>query len=157
MVTSFDGLKNFKFCVKPHESTFSDIQRLEDTTIKAQNTKHGRDKKIRYDPAKADNFSHTGEMDHNQRNKKSKNILRRLAKREPENTSLLKPPTAKYGNKQRDSMKSTEPSDASNLTALSMDTVEIIETEYPIYTELPDSSNDGEVRENLVLILFNVS
>ena len=131
--------------------------RLQNFFEKAQNKKHGRDKKIRYDPEKVDNFSHTEETDPNQRNKKSKNILRRLAKREPENTSLLKPPKAKYGNKQRDSMKSTEPSDASNLTALSMDTVEIIETEYPIYTELPDSSNDGEVRENLVLITFNVS
>ena len=121
---------------------------------KAQNKKHGRDKKINSDTSKADEFRNMKDGDNNQRNKKSKNILRRLAKREPENTSLLKPPTAKYGNKQH---LVPEPSDVSNLTALSMDNVEIIETEYPIYTEFPDSSNDGEVSEKLVLILFNVS
>ena len=116
--------------------------KLQNFFDKTQSRKHGNDKKVKSGTSTPNDSDNPEEFENFHRKKKSKNLLSRLKRRELDNSSLLKPPTEKYGTKK---LLGSEPSDASNLTALSMDTVEIIETEYPLFTEVPDSSNNSEV------------
>ena len=132
--------------------------RLHNIFDKGQSKRRGSEKKSKSGTTTPIDSDHQEEFEYH-KVKKTRNILRRFKKRESENSSLLKPPTAKYGHKQR---LGSEPSDASKLTALSMDNVEIIETEYPLCTEVPSFVNDGEVREiwssykiNFLLHLFS--
>ena len=101
--------------------------------------KYGNDNKIRSEFYQEDESDLTDDNENQRHNKKSRNPLRRLKKRSPEKSIFLKPPSAEYGNKVR---LGAEPSDASNLTALSISTVDIIETEYPEPTYVPEFTHE---------------
>ena len=88
-----------------------------------------------------------GDKHHNKKSRKT-DILRRFKKRETDKSSFLRPPSVEYGTKQQ---LGAEASDISNITALSMDSVQYIETEYPEYPELTNFSDDGEVSLTLLI------
>ena len=86
-----------------------------------------------------------------------KDVLRRLKKQEKDESSFSEAPTTEDTKRILDSRRQTltvEPSDTSNVTGLSMDCVQIIETEYPEYTNIYSSGDDNdEVSFTLVYVI----
>lgn len=130
-VVATQYVENYTRIEQQEEKKKSKLQNLLQRT---HVNKYGYDKQLKYESYHADESDLTDDTENQRHAKKSRNILRRLKKRETEKSSFLKPPLAEYGNRQR---LGAEPSDASNLTALSIDTVEIIETEYPEVANVP--------------------
>ena len=127
--------------------------KLQHLIHRTQIKKHGHEKQLKPESYHADESDLTDDPENQRHPKKSRSLLKRLKKREPEKSSFLKPPSAEYGNKQR---LGAEPSDVSNLTVLSIDTVEIIETEYPEVPSVPKRSNEVSFVP-LPSLLFNKS
>ena len=110
--------------------------------------KYGHEKKLKSNIKQEDPPDQTGDRENQKTSKKSKrkDIFQRLRKlRDPESITFSHQSTNPWDSKQR---KRTELSDASVATVLSLDRVEIIETEYLSRTQrdnLPHD-DDSEVR-----------
>ena len=110
--------------------------------------KYGHEKKLKSNIKQEDPPDQTGDKENQKAPKKSKrkDIFQKLRKlRDPEGVTCSHPSTNPWDGKQR---KRTELSDASVATVLSLDHVEIIETEYLSQTQ-PDNlpnDDDSEVR-----------
>ena len=141
---------NFTQTENQEEKKKSKLQHL---LQRRHNTKFGSDKQSKSESYHADESDLTDDTENQRHPKKSRNILRRLKKREPEKSSFLKPPSAEYRNKTR---LGAEPSDVSNLTVLSIDAVEIIETEYPEVPDVPKLPNEVSFVP-FPLLHFNIS
>ena len=115
--------------------------------------KYGSEKKIKSNIKKEDTPDQTGDKENHKASKKSKrkDIFQRLRKlRDPEGVTSSHPSTNQWDGKQR---KRTELSDASVATVLSLDHVEIIETEYLSRTQPDNLPNDDDFEVRFCFII----
>ena len=112
-----------------------------------QNKKYGHDTRLKVETSQPEDSDQNDDFEQKRHKKPSrkKDILRRFKKRVPEKNSFLKPPISTSSNQER---HGAEASEVSNLTVLSMDNVEIIETEYPEITNFPVGSEVSSFLSN---------
>ena len=144
-----------RYTHKDHQETKkrSKLQELLDLKIYR---KYGHEKKLKSNIKQEDPPDQTCDKENQKASKKSKrkDIFQRLRKlRDPENITFSHPSNNEWDSKQR---KRTELSDASVATVLSLDRVEIIETEYLSRTQPDNLPNDDdcEVRFCFIIRLY---
>ena len=115
--------------------------------------KYGHEKKLKSNRKQEDTPDQTGDKENQKAPKKSKrkDIFQKLRKlRDPEGVTCSHPSTNPWDGKQR---KRTELSDASVATVLSLDHVEIIETEYLNRTQSDNLPNDDDSEVRFCFII----